>query len=56
MPFSMQTSPEELEKLLLKKKPNTGPLPSVEKIPDRESIRFVVRPPIKNASMTLGDV
>ncbi|KAM7456355.1 hypothetical protein BLSTO_02882 [Blastocystis sp. subtype 1] len=32
----MQTSPEELEKLLLKKKPNTGPLPSVEKIPSED--------------------
>lgn len=49
----MQTSPEELEKLLLKKKSNTGPLPSVDKIPYRESIRFVVQPPVKNGTAAL---
>ena len=43
----MQTNPEDIEKLLLKKKSNNGFFPTIDKIPNKESIRFVVQPPIK---------
>lgn len=45
--FFMQTDPEELEKLLLKKKPNTGPFPTIDTIPNKESFQFLINPPIK---------
>ena len=45
--FSMQTNPEELEKLLQKKKSRNVFFPTVENIPNKEGIRYVVQPPIK---------
>lgn len=43
----MQTDPQELEKLLQKKKTNTGPFPSIDAIPNKESFQFLINPPIK---------
>lgn len=46
-PLSMQTDPQELERLLLKRKSNTGPFPTIDSIPNKESYKFLVNPPVK---------
>ena len=38
---------EDIEKLLLKKKSNNGFFPTIDKIPNKESIRYVIQPPVK---------
>ena len=45
--LSMQTDPQELERLLLKRKSNTGPFPTIDSIPNKESYKFLVNPPVK---------
>lgn len=43
----METDPQELEKLLQKKKPNTGPFPMIDTVPNKESFQFLINPPVK---------
>ncbi|KAK8798024.1 mitochondrial import inner membrane translocase subunit TIM22 [Blastocystis sp. subtype 4] len=49
----METDPQELEKLLQKKKPNTGPFPMIDTVPNKESFQFLINPPVKSNELVM---